>query len=172
MVMALHLEALRIWPWLNYGKMECPPGHRWYSIFDFGWTCLSLIHWYTILGFSWTDGSCSRSKWQPWLGGFCTDSSGIPVDPFPGPVGLSHYHSCIGHLWIGLLHYAIPGAALEIHQEVSNGPNMVLHAVMVAPCKTFVAQAVYKLWWLLVSFQMQFKGLVITFKAPCGTDSG
>lgn len=44
-----------------------------------------------------------------------------PTVLFPGPGGLAHDHSCLGHFLFGLLQHALYKAALEDHLEVTTG---------------------------------------------------
>lgn len=79
-----------------------------------------------------------------------------------------HGNSCLGHLQFGLLQCALYGVALEDHPEIAASPECSsVQSNGVGARFAHVTLLLHKLYWLPVSFQVQYKELIV-FKALYG----
>lgn len=103
------------------------------------------------------------------LGGLCTDlfCATIALISGQGDTVHSHFHS--GHFIVELQQCTLDGAALEDHLEITSGSECT--GTYRSGCSNVhpIALLLHELYCLPLSFQVQFKVLVITLKILNGT---
>lgn len=101
-------------------------------------------------------------------GDLCTDSSCVSVVSISGTRSFAQSHSYSSHFPFGLLHKD----TFEDHSEITVGPECSSTGKFGTPWFALIISLLCKLCWLPVSFWIEFKVMVLTFKALHGSELG